>query len=298
MRIPHILQPPTCVWPAEALLGEGPVWSSASRCLYWVDILGRKLHRYSLDTASRDSWNFAEEITCVTERRNGQGLLVTLRNTIAFFDPQSGSITPLAKPEPEREGNRFNDGKCDSKGRLWAGTMDFACRSPTGALYRLDHDLRCSRLLDGIAITNGPTWSLDEKTMYFTDTFKGLIYAFDFDAVSGTLAGQREWKRLDAAVDGSPDGMTTDAEGRIWLAHWGAACVTCHTPSGELLLKLDLPTRFVTSCAFGGDDLQTLFITTASKDLTREQKVQEPLAGGLFAVRVDVSGLPANQFAN
>lgn len=273
------------------------MWSGSSRSLFWVDILGRKLHCYSLETNSGRSWNFDEEITCVTERRNGEGLLVTLRNTIAFFEPDTGAITRLANPEVDRPGNRFNDGKCDSRGRLWAGTMDFACRAPTGALYRFDQERRCERLVDGIAITNGPTWSLDEKTMFFTDTYNNQIYAFDFDAANGTLARQRAWKRFDADIDGSPDGMTTDADGRIWIAHWGASCVTCHTASGDVLAKIDLPTRFVTSCAFGGDDLQTLFITTACNDLTAQQRAQEPLGGGLFKVQLDVRGLPAHRFA-
>jgi xylono-1,5-lactonase len=298
MRIPHVLRAPQCVWPAGALLGEGPVWSSSRRALYWVDILGRKLHRYTPETKSQESWSFAEEISSVSERRNDDGLLVTLRRSIAVFDPITRSITPLVRPEVEREGNRFNDAKCDSKGRLWAGTMDFACRSPTGALYRFAGDGRCTRLLDGYAITNGPTWSLDEKTLYFTNTFKNQIYAFDFDATSGSISRQREWKTFDEAIDGSPDGMTTDADGRIWIAHWGAACVTSHTPSGELLARIDLPTRFVTSCAFGADDLQTLFITTAIGDLNPEQQAAEPLAGSLFAVQLDVRGLPAHRFAN
>ena len=146
-------------------------------------------------------------------------------------------------------------------------------------------------------MTNGPTWSLDGRTMYFNDTVTGRIYAYDFDMAAGTLANKRQWLRF-ARGDGLPDGMTTDAAGRLWIAHWGGACVSCHDPeSAEELCRVPLPTSHVTNCAFGDADLCTLYITSATSGLTPAQREAEPQAGALFAVRIDSPGLPAPLFA-
>jgi len=288
-----------CVWEAGATLGEGTCWSPRTQSLWWVDILERRLFRYRPADGARNSWQFDEEISAVAERHDAPGLIVTLRRGFALFDPDVPGVVPsyLHRPTEEPEGNRFNDGKCDRHGRFWGGTMDFACEARTGALYRYDPNGRCVRHEMGFAVTNGPTWSRDERTMYFNDTVEGRIHAFDFDAASGALSNPREWLRF-AGGDGLPDGMTTDAAGRLWLAHWGGACVSCHDPvSGAELGRIALPTRHITNCTFGGDDLRTLFITSARFGLSAGQLAGQPLAGAVFAIELSEPGVPASMFA-
>jgi D-xylonolactonase len=286
-----------CVLPAGALLGEGTLWSDREQALYWVDILARQLHRFEPATGHTAQWTFAEEVSALAERVAAPGLILTLRRGFALFDPAAGGEPRyLHQPEPALPGNRFNDGKCDAQGRFWAGTMDFGCEAPTGALYRYDPDGRCTRHDAGFVVTNGPTWSGDGRTLYFNDTVNGRIHAYDFDAQDGTLSNKRLWHSF-APGDGVPDGMTTDAAGRIWIAHWGGACITCHDPvTARELQRVALPTAHVTNCAFGGRDLRTLFITTATTGLTPEQLEAEPLAGGLFAFVTDTPGMLAHLF--
>jgi predicted CXXCH cytochrome family protein len=297
IEMPTLRGEPVCVWNAEAALGEGTCWSPRTQALWWVDILDRRLHRYRPADGAKQSWQFDEEISAVAERSDAAGLVMTLRRGLATFDPETDvPARYVCMPGEEPPSNRFNDGKCDRAGRFWGGTMDFACKLPSGALYRFGPGDACVRHEVGFAVTNGPTWSRDERTMYFNDTTRGVVHAFDFDPLSGALSNQREWLRL-AAGDGFPDGMTTDAAGRIWLAHWGGGCVSCHDPhSGAELGRVKLPASQITNCCFGGPELRTLFITSARVDLSPAKLEREPLAGALFAIELDQPGVPPSLF--
>lgn len=284
---------PVCIWQAGAALGEGPLWSEREQALYWVDILNTTLHRHSPREGQR-SWRIAEGVSAVAESTRGD-LVITQRHGFARFDPASGLATPLLQVESDLPGNRFNDGKCDARGRYWAGTMDFACKEPTGSLYRLDPDLRCTKMDTGYAVTNGPAWSSDWRTMYHNDSVNGRVYAFDFDLESGDLANKRLFLQLDKD-EGSPDGMTTDAEGGLWIAQWGAGRLTRRDARGKVTMTVELPCSQITSCAFGGPGLRTLFITSAADGLSPQQREREPLAGGLFALELEIAGVPAQTY--
>ncbi|MBV8659192.1 MAG: SMP-30/gluconolactonase/LRE family protein [Burkholderiales bacterium] len=288
---------PQCIWHAHAELGEGACWSVRHQALFWVDILGRFLYQYTPATGERREWAFRDTVSAVAERQHGKGLVVLLRRGLAFFDPETGKLDLRHRPEPGRVGNRFNDGKCDARGVFWGGSMDFDGIEPSGALYAFDSQGRGRCAVDlRWQVTNGPTWSLDGRTMYFNNTVQRQVVAFDFNPATGQLSCMRNWLRFNVR-DGYPDGMTTDAQGYIWIAHWGGSCVSCHDPvSAVEIARIQLPASQITSVAFGGPDLRTLYVTSARVGLSDAQLDTEPLAGSVFAVETQTTGMPANLF--
>lgn len=281
---------------AKAILGEGAIWQASKGCLYWVDIEGGLLHVFDAATGRDRAVPVGTKVGTVVSRASG-GLLLALQSGFAFFDPDRGTLTPIADPEAAIPGNRFNDGKCDPSGRLWAGTMDGDLAPHAGGLYRLDTDLSVHRVLGGVTISNGLAWSFDRRTLYYIDTPTRAVSAFDYDDETGAISNRRDVVTVPDELE-SPDGMTIDAEGKLWVAHWGAGAVCRWDPeSGHLLQKIDVPAAHTTSCAFGGEDLGDLYITTARSGLSEEDLEAQPLAGGLFRVRPGVSGVPAFEFA-
>lgn len=271
-------------------LGEGPLWSSRDNAVYWVDILGATLHRLSLADRAVDSWTMPEKIGWVVERRNEPGFIAGLQSGFHVVTLAPFACTALLDPEPEHPGNRLNDAKVDHLGRLWAGTMDCDVRHPTGSLYCLDSRLGLTRHDDGYLVTNGPAFDTARQCCYHSDTGRGIVYRFDMSA-SGELRNKREFIRFPREW-GFPDGMTVDAEGGLWIAHWDGGRVTRFLPDGKPERHIGLPASRVTSCAFGGARLDRLFVTTAAED-----RHDEPQAGMLFEVEPGVRGLPPNRFA-
>ena len=288
---------PRCVWETPAILGEGPLWVERENSLYWVDVVGKKVHRYGLADGARKTWAFDSEVTSLAPRRGG-GFVGTIRHAFAFFDFSQDVVKPqvIAEFETDLPGNRFNDGKADAWGRFWAGTVDEAnWRDATGSLYRLDKDLSVRKIEGGYICSNGPAFSVDNKTFYHNETMKGLIYAFDLGE-DGEIRNKREFAKLGDG-EGGTDGLTVDAEDCIWQCHFGGGCVTRFSPKGERLQTLRLPVPNVTSCAFAGPGLETLYITTARYGMSEEDIRKHPLAGSLFASEPGARGLPTPYFA-
>jgi sugar lactone lactonase YvrE len=286
-----------CIVKAEAIVGESPVWSPHENVLYWVDITGQKIHRFNPRTATNDTFNLPEPVTAVGLRKKG-GLIVTLRKTFAFFDPNTAALDMLSDPEEDAPFNRFNDAKCDRQGRFWAGTMDDVnWDASAGRLYRLDPDMRVNCMQRDVVCANGLGWSPDNRVFYFTESFRYCVYAYDFDATTGNISNRRVFAALDQHSGGFPDGLTVDAEGFIWSVHNAVGRVVRYTPTGTIDRVIELPVPRPTSCMFGGDNFDVLYITSARETLTPEQIAQAPLSGSVFAVRPGVRGLPEPSFA-
>lgn len=272
-------------------LGEGPWWSARENALYWVDILGRTLYRRSLDEHAVDRWAMPETIGWVVERRDEAGFIAGLASGFHLLTLEPFRLSRIVDPEPELPDNRMNDAKVDHLGRIWAGTMDARAAKPTGSLYRLDPDMRVTRQDGGYLVTNGPAFDAPRRRLYHNDTGRRVVYCFDLSP-EGALSGKREFIRFREEW-GYPDGMTVDGEGGLWIAHWDGGRVTRFSPYGEPERHVALPASRITSCTFGGQKLDRLFITSAA-----DGRAEESMAGLLFEVDPGgVVGVPPNRFA-
>ena len=276
-------------------LGEGPVWDAEAQALYWVDIQGKTIHRYDVSTGEHKTRATPTTVGFAALDDGGQ-IIAGLQDGISRIHFGNGSLQTIVKPQYAHPDNRFNDGKCDSRGRLWAGTMnDKDHAKPTGALYRLD-ERGLGEQATGIYVSNGLGWSPDDKTMYYTDTGTRKVWVYDYDIETGEASGRRDFLSFEDKSKGKPDGMCVDSQGRVYNALWDGWGISIHAPDGKSEGRIDLPVPRVTCCAFGGDDMKTLYITTASTGLSDAQKKEAPLAGCVFAVRMDIAGQPVARY--
>lgn len=279
---------------AQAILGEGSYWDQTAGRLYWVDIEGKQLRSYDPKTQGEKIYTFDKKISAAIPAAAG-GWILALQDGVYRFSGQHPEEL-IAEVEPEFPRNRLNDAKCDSSGRLWFGTMSMDYVRGAGSLYVMETDGQVRQVFSGISISNGLAWDDQRGLMYYIDTPTRAVDVMDYDQQSGTAGNRRPVFQLPEGV-GDPDGMTIDREGMLWVAHWGGGCVSRWNPhTGEQIGTVEVPAKNVTSCTFGGEALDELYITTARDGMSEEELQRWPLTGGLFKFSTGVQGVAANVF--
>jgi sugar lactone lactonase YvrE len=277
---------------ARAELGEGPHWDAATDTLVWVDIMAGEVHRFDPAAGTDTKFDVGQPVGAAVPRSGG-GLVLALRDGVAVVSDTGGELRWLVEIERESARTRMNDAACDPQGRLWAGTMDVEEREPIGTLYRVTGGGEVEAVLPEVTISNGLGWSPDGRTLFYIDSPCRALEAFDFDPEAGAISRRRQVCAIDPGP-GEPDGLTVDAEGCIWVGLWEGWALRRFSPEGHPLATVEVPAARVTSCAFGGAGLATLYITTARPD---DNDPRQPHAGGVFSVRPGVHGLPGQTFA-
>jgi sugar lactone lactonase YvrE len=283
-----------CVLDAKSFLGEAALWDVQDGVLYWVDIKAHEIHRFDPASGRDQHWSTPEDVGSLAVREAG-GLVVAMASGFHFFDLASQRFEAIGDPEADRPENRFNDGKPDRYGRFWAGTMHDSESAASGALYRVDPDLRWHRMAEGVTVSNGLAWSPAGDVMYYACSSQRTVWAFDADPDGGTISNRRVFVGT-SELGGAPDGATVDGEGCYWLTLPGAWKVARYDPKGRLMRVIELPVELPTCVAFGGPQLDVLYVTTSRFNRTEAQLASQPLAGGLFALDVGVRGLPETRF--
>lgn len=276
---------PELVWDLKAELGEGPVWVARDRAVWFVDIKGRKLHRYGVDEGSKTSWDTPDQTGFALPAEDGS-MVCGVRGGLQSFDPATGRFTLLIAVESDRPQNRINDGFVAPDGSLWFGTMDDSEAALSGALYHYAQG-SLTRHDDGYRVTNGPAMSPDGHTLYHNDTTRRRVYAFDHR--DGILTNKRLFAETS---NGFADGPSVDSAGVVHVGLFNGSGIARFAPSGEALPPIAFPVRTVTKAAFGGDDLRTLYCTTAWLGQDAAIRSAEPTLGGLYRLRVETPGLP------
>jgi sugar lactone lactonase YvrE len=278
---------------SQCTLGEGPYWHKSRKSFFWVDIECSTLFEYDMKSGKVKTWDFKHRLSLVLEGKEDD-LILAMGLKIARFDLKSEKLEWLATIENDITHNRCNDGKCDAKGRLWIGTMNLQFKDGEGSFYSLDQDLTLKKHLDQITISNGMAWTPDNQTLYYIDSPTQQVNAYHFDLEKGAIAFERIAIQIPISM-GTPDGMCIDQEGKLWVGHYGGYGVYRWDPvSGVLIEKVDLPAPNVTSCAFGGENMDTLLVTTARENLNESQLEEYPLSGDVFLIKTNTKGFLPN----
>jgi sugar lactone lactonase YvrE len=280
----------------KTIAGESPVWDVQEQRLYWIDVFGCRLFRCTGDGREVRAWDLPEPVGSLALRRGG-GAVVSLASGFHFLDLDTGDTQLIVDPEPGQPGNRLNDGKVDARGRFIVGSTDAHGAQASGALYALDPDLSVRQLDAGFLMSNGPCWSPDGSTFYFSDTFSGEIWAYDYDLETGTVANKRTFTRAGIAPGMATDGSTVDAEGFLWNAQNFSGQLCRYAPDGRLDRVVEMPVKKVTSVMFGGPDLDVLYVTSMAKPPLPVLPGDNVLRGSVFAVHgLGVQGRPEPRF--
>lgn len=277
----------------KAELAESPTWDAVSGHLIWLDVAGRHVHRLDPLSGRVESFSTPHLVGAIAPRASG-GFIVAHEDGFGFLD-RAGAFTPITNPLRRDVEERMNDGKCDSRGRFWAGTISRDRQVSDASLYCLDVDQSVTTALTGVTLSNGIAWSPDDFLMYYIDTPSRQVRVFDFDIASGALSDGRPFVDIPPEA-GLPDGMATDVEGCVWVALWGGAAIRRYTPDGVLDRVYEFPVCLITSLAFGGEDLGDLYVTSAARRLSAESRSNEPAAGRLFRLRPGVTGVPTRAY--
>lgn len=286
----------TVAYQCDAELGEGALWDKRQSKLLWVDITQGHLHRFDPKTGGNETFAIGVPVGAVVPEEGGD-VVLAVRNGFGRYDTKRGVFEMLATIEHKNQSIRFNDGKCDPSGRFWAGTLSEDGSRDVGNLFCLENDLSLTCKISGVGISNGIGWSPEKDKMYYIDSLSQKVMMYTYDNVQGNIGNPHIVTKIDIH-EGTPDGMCVDSEGMLWVALWnGGKVVRIHSTTGERLNEVVVPNvSKVTSCTFGGENLTTLFITTARKGLTPHEEREQPTAGSVFSVEVEISGLQANHF--
>jgi sugar lactone lactonase YvrE len=283
------------LYTSNCILGEGAYWHEKRQSFFWVDIEGRKVFEINWISKQISKWDVPGRVSLVMEGTK-QKMLIALQGGLAWLNLTNGDVDWLMDLEQSIPDNRTNDGACDAKGRLWLGTMELTCKKEAGHLYCIDKKLQPQPKINKVSISNGIAWTADNKKMYHTDTATGLIKEYNYDLNSGII----HFEKIAISVPqemGAPDGICIDEEGMLWVAHWGGFGVYRWNPhTGELIEKIELSVPQVTSCAFGGSNMQYLFITTAKDGLSEEDFKKYPGSGNVYIAKPGAKGSVKHAF--